>query len=131
MAGETITPNLGLQIPGNNQPNWQVPTNYNWNLLDQLFGGQITAPSLSLINLSVVNFTIPNLGTILKNSFVQEIPTGSGNTYQLSNTASFMVGFYVNGLIQRLGVDYTLNGNIITLTNATSSGDTVYATYFK
>jgi len=39
MASETTTPNIGLQVPSYNQGNWQVPTNYNWNLIDLIFGG--------------------------------------------------------------------------------------------
>jgi hypothetical protein len=128
MPSETVTPNIGLQIPAFNQPNWQVPTNYNWNLLDRIFGGEFTVPALS-----VAVFAIGNIGATLAAAFVAETPSGSipGNTYILSNAPSLIIGFYWNGLLQRPGVDYTLAGNTITMMVGTSSGDTVYATYFK
>ena len=72
MPSETVTPNIGLQVPGFNQSNWQVPTNYNWNLLDLIFGGEITVPALS-----VESFTLPNIGAILAASFVCEAPAGA------------------------------------------------------
>jgi hypothetical protein len=129
MAGETSTPNIGLQIPAFNQPNWQVPTNYNWNLLDQIFGGEVTVPGLS-----VADFIIANIGLQIANSFIKEVPTGviPGNVYTLANTPSVLYGFYWNGIFQRPGIDYTLSGNAITLTSgATVAGDTVYAVYNK
>lgn len=57
MAGETSTPNIGLQVPGFNQGNWQVPTNYNWNLLDLIFGpGGPQVPALNVGQLTVAEF---------------------------------------------------------------------------
>ncbi len=129
MASETATPNIGLQIPAFNQPNWQVPTDYNWNLLDLIFGGEVVVPALS-----VANFIITNIGLQIANSFVTEAPSGviPGNTYTLSNSPSVVFGFYWNGLLQRPGVDYTLTDDTITMTSgSTSSGDIVYAVYLK
>lgn len=37
------TPNVGLQLPPAGSTNWNLPLNYNFNLLDQLFGGLKTA----------------------------------------------------------------------------------------
>lgn len=129
MASETSTPNIGLQIPAFNQPNWQVPTNFNWNLLDLIFGGQFTVPALS-----VANFIIANIGTQVSNSFVAEIPAGviPGNAYTMTHVPTVLFGFYWNGIFQRPGIDYTLIGAVITMTTgATVGGDTVYAVYLK
>lgn len=129
MASETSTPNVGLQIPAFNQSNWQVPTNFNWNLLDLIFGGQVTIPALS-----VSNFIIANIGMQIANSFVTETPTGviPGNAYTLSFVPSVLFAFYWNGVFQRPGIDYTLLGAVITMTSsATSSGDNVYVVYLK
>lgn len=129
MAGETSTPNVGFQIPGFNQSNWQVPINFDLNLLDQIFGGEITVPALS-----VANFIIANIGLQMANSFVKEAPSGviPGNAYTLTDTPSLLLGFYWNGLFQRPGIDYTVKANVITLTSgATAAGDTVYALYMK
>lgn len=128
MASETTTPNVGLQIPAYNQANWQVPTNYNWNLLDLIFGGAVTIPALS-----VTNFTIADIGSVLANSFMNESPGGAfpGNTYTLSYTPTLLLGFFYNGSILRRGVDYTLVTNVVTLTFTTNSGDSVYALYFR
>jgi hypothetical protein len=129
MAGETVTPNVGFQIPAFNQPNWQVPINYNFNLLDLIFGGEFTVPALS-----VANFIIANIGQQVANSFVVEVPTGviPGNAYNLSFVPTVLFGFYWNGVFQRPGIDYTLVGTLITMTTgATVAGDTVYAVYLK
>jgi len=128
MASETTTPNIGLQIPAYNQANWQVPTNYNWNLLDLIFGGSVTIPALS-----VTSFTIADIGSVLANSFTNESPAGSfpGNIYTLSYTPTLLLGFFYNGMILRKGVDYTLVTNVVTLAFTTSLGDSVYALYFR
>jgi len=129
MAAETTTPNIGLQVAAFDQPNWQVPTNYNWNLLDLIFGGLITIPALNVTTLTAGNagqFTLPPA--------VAETPGGAipGTVYMLSHTPSpaAMLQFTYNGAVQRQGIDYTLTGNLVTLNFSTSSGDTVYATYF-
>jgi hypothetical protein len=129
MASETSTPNIGLQVPAFNQGNWQVPTNYNWNLLDQIFGGEVTVPALS-----VTNFIIAGIGLQIANSFVAETPTGviPGNAYTLSQLPTVLFGFYWNGIFQRPGLDYTLSGQVITFTTgATATGDTVFAVYLS
>lgn len=129
MATETSTPNIGLQIPAYNQPNWQVPTDYNWNLLDLIFGGGVTVPAIS-----VQNFTITNIGTQIAASLVTEVPAGvvPGNAYTLSYTPSMLIGFFWNGLFQRPTLDYTISGSTLTFTSAsTSTGDSVYAVYLK
>jgi hypothetical protein len=132
LASETITPNIGLQIPAFNQANWQVPTNYNWNLLDQIFGGEIQVPALD-----VGVITISNIAAIIAPSFVAETPSGviPGNAYTLTYVPVVMLGFYVNGIFQRPGLDYTLggaNGNLVTLTNPTTQvTDTVFAIYLQ
>jgi hypothetical protein len=128
MPSETTTPNVGLQVPGFNQPNWQVPTNYNWNLLDLIFGGEVTIPALS-----VTSLISANIGSVLAASFVNEAPAGAfpGNTYTLSYVPSLLLAFCYNGQVQQLGVDYTITGAVVTLTFSTSLGDRVYAIYFQ
>ena len=44
-AQMTTTPNLGLQLPAYQQTNWQVPLNYNMNLLDLTIAGTLTLPT--------------------------------------------------------------------------------------
>ncbi len=129
MASETSTPNIGLQVPAFNQANWQVPTNFNWNLLDLIFGGQVTVPAIS-----VRDFVITNIGQQLANSFVAAAPAGviPGNVYVMADAPSLLLAFFWNGVFQRPGVDYTLTGNTISMTTgATSAGDSVFALYFK
>lgn len=129
MASETSTPNIGLQIPAFNQPNWQVPTDYNWNLLDLIFGGEVTVPALS-----VTNFIIANIGIQIANSFKVEVPAGviPGNAYTLSFTPTVLFGFFWNGVFQRPNLDYTITGTLITMIGrSTSAGDNVYAVYLK
>lgn len=123
----TVTPNIGLQIPAFNQANWQVPTDYNWNLLDQIFGGEVTVPALS-----VTNLTAANIAASLLPLFKAVTPSGSvpGSVYTLPSTPSFIVGVYYNGLLQRPITDYTVAGSTVTLTFSTVSGDNVFVVYF-
>jgi hypothetical protein len=129
MASETTTPNIGLQIAAFDQANWQVPTNYNWNLLDLIFGGFVTVPAL---NVEVL--TAGNAGDFILPPFVGEVPAGTAPTtiYTLSFTPSQVLGIYKNGLllVPGLAADYTLTGNIVTLNAATAMEDVIYATYF-
>lgn len=127
MAGETTTPNIGLQIPAFNQSNWQVPINFDLNLLDLMLGGIIPMPALE-------NFVITNIGAQIAAVSVSETPSGvvPGNAYTLSHVPSLILGFYWNGLFQRPGIDYTLVGAVLTLTSgATATGDTVFVVYLK
>ena len=128
MASETTTPNIGLQVPAYNQPNWQVPTNYNWNILDLYLSGQLQIPALD-----VAVFTIGNIGATIAAVFVNESPSGTfpGNTYTLSYAPSLLIALCYNGSVQRRGVDYTLASNTVTLSFTTNLGDSVYAIYLR
>ena len=132
MGTPSLTPNIGLQVPGYNQPNWQVPINYDLNLLDQIFGGEVEVPALSVNTLTVENFTISNLGALLVAACVQEVPSGAfpGNVYTTSQVPVLMMGLYYNGAFLRPTTDYSLSGNQITLNFETGSGDSLYAVYF-
>jgi len=129
MPSETTTPNIGLQIAALDQANWQVPTNYNWNLLDLIFGGEVTVPALN-----VTVLTAGNAGDFILPPLVSEVPDGTAPTtvYTLSFTPSKVLGVYKNGLIlvPGLDADYTLTGNLVTLNVATIGEDVIYAVYF-
>lgn len=62
-----------------------------------------------------------------------ETPAGvlPGTTYTLSASppAGVLDGFYVNGVFQHPGTDYTLSGNTVTLSRPTVVGDTLVATW--
>ena len=49
---QSVTPNIGLEIPAYNQPNWQVPLNYDLNRLDLLLSGNLPLTNLSLTQLT-------------------------------------------------------------------------------
>jgi hypothetical protein len=99
MPSETITPNIGLQVPAFGQANWQVPTNFNWNTLDLIFGGEITVPAL---NVGVL--MAGNIAGLLALSFVSESPAGAvpGTTYTCSKTVGFLLAVFINGVFNRL-----------------------------
>jgi len=125
MASETTTPNIGLQVPAYNQPNWNVPLVYDLNLLDQMLGGVIPMPALA-------DFVITNLGVQIAANAVTETPAGvvPGNVYTCSKMPNFIFGFYRNGVFQRPGLDYSLAGPVITMIgSSTASGDTVFVVY--
>ena len=129
MAGETTTPNIGLQIAAFDQSNWQVPTNYNWNLLDLIFGGEVQVPALDVGTLTVAS----GIGALLASAYVAETPSGAvpGTVYTLSYTPGLVLAVCYNGSVLRAGVDYTVVGAVVTLGFSTSAGDSVYALYFK
>jgi hypothetical protein len=128
----TPTPNIGLQVPDFNQPNWQVQINYDLNLLDLIFGGSQAVPALTVTNLTVTNFTLANFAALLIAALYSEVPTGSlpGNTFALTYNVGAMIALVINGAIQVLGTDYTVAGNIITTNFTVPSGAVVYAIYF-
>lgn len=43
-----VTPNIALNIPAIGSNNWGGPLNFNFSLLDQIFGGSKTVPGLSV-----------------------------------------------------------------------------------
>jgi hypothetical protein len=133
MATPTLTPNIGLQVPGYNQANWNVPINFDLNLLDQIFGGEITVPALSVTTLNVSEFTIENLGALLVSACVQEVPSGAipGTVYTTSQIPVLIMGLYYNGAFLRPVLDYTVSGNQITLNFSTLLEDKLYVVYFK
>ena len=132
MGTPTVTPNIGLQVPAFGQANWQVPTNYNWNLLDNIFGGNVQVPALSVDTLTVTNFTVGNLLALLVSACVQEVPSGTtpGTTYTLSQIPILIMGLYYNGSFLRPVLDYTQSGNTIMLNFETDAGGKLYAVYF-
>lgn len=47
-AAQTLTPNIGLYVPGFNQQQWDIPLNQNFNLLDKYLSGGLRIPQISL-----------------------------------------------------------------------------------
>jgi hypothetical protein len=134
MASETVTPNVGLQIPGYGQFNWQVPIQYDLGLLDLIFGGSFTIPGLSVTNLTVGNFTVSNFVALLANAYIAEAPAGTAPTsaYITSHVPLIVLGVYKNGVFQTPGpaADYQLVVNSINFNTPTVVGDQIYVTYF-
>ena len=127
-----VTPNIDLQVPSFNQPNWNVPIVYDLNLIDLIFGGSIVVPALNVTTLTAGNIS----GVFLPPS-IAETPTGAvpGSVYTLSYAPNplAMLVFTINGVAQRPSgpnADFSVTGNIVTLNNPTPSGATVYAQYF-
>jgi hypothetical protein len=122
----SLTPNIGLEVPAFNQPNWNVPFNYDLNLIDLIFGGSVVVPALNVTTLTAGNIS----GVYLPPS-IAEVPAGAvpGTAYTLSHTPNplAMLSFFVNGVLQ---IAYSVTDNIVTLNTATSAGDQVYAKYF-
>jgi hypothetical protein len=47
-SAQSVTPNAGLQIPSYSQLNWQVQIIYDLTRLDNIFGGSVAVPSITL-----------------------------------------------------------------------------------
>jgi hypothetical protein len=129
MPSEYTTPNIGLQVPFYGQGNWNVPIQYDLNLLDLICGGAVRVPAMHIGVLTADNIS----GVYLPPS-IAETPSGAvpGSVYTLSHTPNpvAMLSFQVNGRILRVNIDCTVLGNIVTLNNPTPNEAIVYAQYF-
>lgn len=71
----------------------------------------------------------------ISNIWLQETPTGAvdgvNDAFTLSTAPSYnsSLQVFLNGLIQRQGIDYTISGTTITFTTAPSLGQRVYAIF--
>jgi hypothetical protein len=71
----------------------------------------------------------------IENIWRQEVPTGTVNgvndefTLATVPTYASSLQVFLNGLIQRQGVDYGIIGDTITFTDAPALGQRVYAIY--
>jgi hypothetical protein len=96
-AQSTLTPNLSLQIPAYQSTNWQVPLNFNWNLLDTILGGTQTLPTgaTPMVGNSP-NFLTANTSSTSITNFLGGFPgqtiriiCGTGDTFTaISNSAT-------------------------------------------
>jgi hypothetical protein len=122
MGSPTLTPNIGLQIPGFNTPNWNVPFNYNWQLIDSILGGESSAPGV---------ITVGNLIATLASLFVSEQCAGAqpGLIFTTTKPPAIMLGLFWNGVLQRPSADYSIAGNTITTNFEVNFGDSLYAVY--
>lgn len=76
-------------------------------------------------------------GEWIDDIFKQEVPAGAVNAinkdYTLSKWPHSEDGtlVFVNAIPQQLGIDFTISGKVITLTNAPVEGQRVFAWYIK
>ncbi|HEY3987930.1 MAG TPA: hypothetical protein VGM02_01445 [Acidobacteriaceae bacterium] len=47
-SAQTVTPNAGLQVPAYASLNWQVPVIFDLTRIDNIFGGTVSVPSITL-----------------------------------------------------------------------------------
>jgi hypothetical protein len=76
-------------------------------------------------------------GKFIANIFVQETPTGDVDgvnvTFTTTNNPIFTTAhlLFINGILLRQGVHYTISGNTITMTLAPASGQVLTSVYIK
>jgi hypothetical protein len=105
MPGETSTPNIGLQVAAFDQSNWQVPTNFNWNLLDLLLSGVDPLPALLISgDLTVGGAIIGSIPGIIPTGLVTVpfvvTPTFNANLgleFKITLTGNVTGAAFVNG----------------------------------
>ena len=61
------TPNVGLEVPSSGSTNWNLPLNFNFNLLDQILGGTIQVPGLGLQLKPLFGIGIPSTACTVNN----------------------------------------------------------------
>jgi len=132
MPSETSTPNIGLQVPAFDQANWQVPLNYDLNLLDEIMGGEVQIPAISVVTLTAVNFNLPSVIATIAGASTTDVFTGTATAvFTCTHIPVVIFGVYLNGSFQAPGAsyDYTVSGNQVTFSAAVASTDIVCVVY--
>lgn len=100
LSQSTLTPNVGFQIPAYQQTNWQVPINFNFGKLDNLFGGSSGLPTGATPTIGgFTNYITGNTSTTTITNFVGGFPgqtiqifCGTGDTFtQIASSATISV----------------------------------------
>ncbi len=107
MAAETETPNIGLQIAAFDQSNWQVPTNFNWNLLDLLLSGNAAVPALLIAGNLVVEGAIsgnipgqiPAGLVVVAYTATPTFNAGQGLEFKITLTGNVTGSSFINGTL--------------------------------
>jgi hypothetical protein len=115
----TTTPNIGLEIPLGGTPNWNIPLNYNFNLLDQLIGGTQQNPGVGLSLKPLFGTGAPAVPCTVNNQ---------GQQYFDTSTSPF-TGYVCNGLVwspsgSSGGGSFPSNALVYGLTSSTSRAAT-------
>ena len=135
-AQVTPTPNIGLEIPAAGSQNWNLPLNYNFNLLDLLLGGVnplpngLTAPYFNVTTGIKIN------GSYGTNNYVLT-STGSGSVWAVNPSAGMtqLTGDVLAGpgggsqaasVVQVHGVTYGATPGTNTVPVVTGSNTTTY-----
>ena len=123
---QTVTPNVSFQIPAYQQTNWQVPFDYNFNLLDQILGGNLTLPTGTATPLIDMysNWLTANTGAVSITNFVGGFPgqtirviCGAADTYtQIVESANIHVAGSFS-CSTSLAIQFTLIGTVWTETS--------------
>lgn len=114
-AQSTLTPNVSFQIPAYQQVNWQVPINFNFNILDQILGGYLTlqtgpTPVISHTSNWVTANTTPTTITNFVGGFSGQtirLFCPSGDTFTTVSSSSATIS---------LQQPFTCNSGVISLT---------------
>lgn len=88
-AQTTVTPNINFQLPYYQQTNWQVPINFDFNVLDMLLGGSVTLPAGATPSITQdTTWITANTGATTITNFVNGFPgqaihliCGAGDTF--------------------------------------------------
>jgi hypothetical protein len=83
-----LTPNIGLQIPAGGSTDWNLPLNYNFNLIDQIMGGTVQISGLGLALTPIFGVGSPSNSCSANNQ---------GQEYFDSTTSPFQ-GYVCNNL---------------------------------
>jgi hypothetical protein len=127
----TNTPNLQLQIPGYQQTNWQVPINYDMNLLDAILAGEATLPTGDTPTISQIsNWIISNTTSTTITNFLGGLPgqtihlfcSTSDSFTSIGNSANVSVGSSFNCTGATNSISFTLLGTVWTEISRSGGG---------
>lgn len=99
-AQSTLTPNVMFQLPAYQSVNWQVPIDWNFNVLDMLLGGYTTLPTGATPSITQsTTWITANTGATTITNFVDGFPgqtlhlvCGAGDTFTtLANATNIAV----------------------------------------
>ncbi len=112
----TLTPNIGLQVPSFDQPNYQVALDYDLTLLDLIFGGSVQVPALNVLSLSIGSLNITAAQVIAALGYAPLNP--ANNLADVTSTAQALanLGGIGTGSVMGAWVSSTVYnvGNLVT-----------------
>lgn len=99
LAGAQTTPNLGLQLPNYQSPNWGVALNFNFSRLDGYLSAKYTLPALETYSLGIVPRTYAELpASPIQGEIAAVTDSTSSTTCSAGGGSNFVLCYYTGSV---------------------------------